>query len=399
MSHSLVFERMIKAPTSEVYHALTNSSRLREWMCDLATTDPKVNGRIYLAWFSGYYCCGHFTSLEKDRTVAYTWYGKGEPRPTLVAITLSSHEEGTKLVLEHSEIGEGAEWEQVKKNFTQGWESGLGNLVSILETGLDLRIVRRPMLGIFLDDFDAEIAQKLGVPVSEGIRLGGVVNGMGAQAAGLQVNDVLVRIGNVDIKDSNALGYIIGAYQAGDVVEVAYYRGAELKSASMKLSGRPLPQIPASPAEMATMIEKTYAETLKKLSAVLKGVSEEEASFKPAPDEWSAKEVLAHLIHSERGWQNSIGEMVGGFEPIYDDWGNLPARNDATIAAFSTTRKLLAELKALYIETVALIANLPEVFVERKSTYWRLGYQASQIAIHLNNHLEQIQAALKASRR
>ena len=163
MSGSLTFQQFVKAPPSEVYHALTNSTRLREWMCDLATTDPKPGGRVYFAWHPGFYGCGNFTLLEPEKTVAYTWFGRGEIMPTLVTYSLAGQAEGTQVTLVHSGLGEGEEWERIRQNFQHSWTSALENLASILDTGYDLRIINRPMLGILLNDFNAEIAQKMGL--------------------------------------------------------------------------------------------------------------------------------------------------------------------------------------------------------------------------------------------
>jgi len=397
MSDSLTFQQYVKADPSEVYHALTNSTRLREWMCDLATTDPKVGGRVYFAWFPGFYGCGDFTALEHEKTVAYTWFGRGEIRPTLVTYTLSPQEGGTQVTLVHSGLGEGEDWEHVRKNFQHNWERALENLASIMESGQDLRIIHRPMLGIFLDDFNAEVARQMGLPITEGIRLSGVVEGMGAQAAGLQAEDVLVRIGNFETKDFGTLGYILGAYKAGDQVEVEFYRSGEKKTLQMKLSGRSIPEIPPTPQALSQKVAESYKKAKADLSEALAGVSETAASFKPSPEEWSAKETLAHLIHSERGLQNGIQDIVGSYEPIYDDGSNLPARIAATLQVFPTLKDLLEELNCLLDETTALVAFLPSEFTKRKSSYWRLGYQLVQVTIHIDGHMEQIKAAVKAA--
>ena len=42
---------------------------------------------------------------------------------------------------------------------------------------MDLRFIRRPMLGVSLSHFSPEIATKLGIPVDHGIRLDGVLEG------------------------------------------------------------------------------------------------------------------------------------------------------------------------------------------------------------------------------
>jgi hypothetical protein len=61
-------ERTIVIDTTPemAFEAVTKASELREWMCDLATTDPKIGGRVYFAWHPGFYGCGDFTNLEPD---------------------------------------------------------------------------------------------------------------------------------------------------------------------------------------------------------------------------------------------------------------------------------------------------------------------------------------------
>jgi uncharacterized protein YndB with AHSA1/START domain len=397
MSDSLTFQQFVKAPPAEVYHALTNSTRLREWMCDLATTDPKVNGRVYFAWYPGFYGAGHFTALEPEKTVAYTWFGRGEITSTQVTFTLSLQEDGTLVTLEHSGLGSGEDWDQIRKNFQHSWQSGFENLASILDTGHDLRLVQRPMLGILINEFNPEIAKKMGLPITEGIRLSGVVDGMGAQAAGLQADDVIVRMGKFETKDVSTLGYFIGAYKAGDQVDVAFYRKGEKKSIQMKLSARPMPEIPSTPQGLAQIVSESYARVRADLSTLFVAASEEAASQKSSPEEWSARETLAHLIHTERAFQTSIQDIVGSYEPIYDEDANLPARIAATLQVFPMTKDLLDELYRLLDETVALVSFIPPEFATRKSSYWRLGYQLTQVSLHINSHMEQIKNALKST--
>jgi hypothetical protein len=49
-------------------------------------------------------------------------------------------------------------------------------------------------------------------------------------------------------------------------------------------------------------------------------------------------------------------------------------------------------------ETLYFLANLPDEFVARKGTYWRLAYGLLQDPYHLISHLEQMQATLDAAR-
>jgi uncharacterized protein YndB with AHSA1/START domain len=396
----LTFEQFIQAPPALVYRAFTNASALREWMCDGATLSPRPGGRFYAWWNEGYYACGEFKTAEPERKLTFTWFGRGQAPDTQVQISLESVNGGTRLSLTHTVEGSGPEAEQTLNDFRNEWPRSLENLASVLETGQDLRFVRRPMLGILLNDFNAEIAARLGVPVSEGVRLDGVVDGMGAQAAGLEKEDVIVSMGGRPVKDYSSLTAALSGQRAGDRIEVVFYRGPEPKTVQMQLSGRPLPEIPATPIEMAERAQGINQKDMEQLEAALKGVSEEEASFKPSQEEWSAKEILAHLIHSEREFQSTITDMYSGQERVADDYtGNINARVAATITAYPTLEDLLEELRRSLAETGALIAAAPADFVARKSSYSRLGYLSlDTTGSHILGHMEQIKAALESAR-
>ena len=95
----LAFERHIQAPVRFVYRALTNSSALREWMCDAATTDPRPGGRMYMWWNSGYYTCGEFLKGVPAKAVTFLWQGGGEAGDPPVGITPSRSEAGAAFHL------------------------------------------------------------------------------------------------------------------------------------------------------------------------------------------------------------------------------------------------------------------------------------------------------------
>lgn len=399
-TRTLKFKRFVDAPLAEVYRAFTNSTALREWFCNAAQAEARKGGRLYLWWNSGYYASGEFTALTPGKKIAFTWYGRGEPAPTRVQVTLAVKGNGTSVSLAHSGIGTGKAWAKIPKNFTHGWQVALENLQWVLETGQDLRFVRRPMLGISGGDFNPAIAAKLGVPVTEGVRLESVSDGMGAQAAGLQKDDVIVRLGGKQVTGFATLLNALQGHRAGDQVPVVFYRGREKKTVTMELSARKLPEIPATPAALADAMRRTYAELDAELAQCFVGVSEAEAARAPAPGEWSAKETLAHLIAGERDNHSWIADLMNDSERWYDQYaGNVTARLTATLAAFPTLSALLEELKRVEAETVALLALLPPEFVAHKNTYWRTGYYLLQTPDHVREHLKQIRAAIDAARR
>lgn len=396
---TLSFSQLVKTSPEEAYRMFTNSGSLREWLCDIATVVPRVSGRFYLWWNSGYYTSGEFTDLEPGKKAAFTWRGRGEPSETHVLVTFSPQDGGTLITLDHAQVGTEDEWADIVPEIKKGWKNGLENMASVCATGEDLRFVTRPMLGIMIDEFTPEIAKQMGLPITEGIRLYRTVEGMGAEAAGFQADDVIVSMGGIDATDFSSFEKVISSYRAGDTIEVEFYRGPEKKSVSMELSGRPIPEIPKTAKGLADAVSIYYREIETKLDEFLAGVSDEEASFKPSPDEWSIKGNLAHFIQGERNFMFYMGELVEGNERFSDNFGsNLDTMIEATIAAYPTYQDLVLEYKRNMAETLNFLANLPEEFIARKGTYWRLAYGLLQDPYHFNAHLEQMQTTLDQAR-
>jgi uncharacterized protein YndB with AHSA1/START domain len=392
-------ERLIEASPSEVFHYFTNSTAIRDWMCNIATTDPRPGGHLYFCWPEDYYTCGEFTQLETDKYVSFTWHGRGEPRQTEVVVALKKKKAGTLVNLTHRKIGEGEKWDKIGETFKTQWERALENLASVLETGADLRITRRPMLGIYIGEFNPEIANQLCVPVTYGSRIAGVVEGMGAQKAGLHKDDVIVALDKKEISPGVSLTSLISSRHAGDIVEVTFYRGPEMHNAKMTLSGRSIPPIPASGKELSKQVEPIYHQYEGEIEKLLKDASDEECNFKPEPSEWNVKEVLAHLIHSELGWQNFSSEIISGFEGSYDGFGgNVQARIDGTITIYPTKDDLFKALVAHDTETLSMLAHVPDEFIAHKGRFWKLVFLSHQNSYHLQSHLEQMQAAIQSAR-
>jgi hypothetical protein len=200
--------------------------------------------------------------------------------------------------------------------------------------------------------------------------------------------------------DFDSLTNILNTHKAGDTIEVVYFRGAEVQNVLMTLSGRPIPEIPPTPQGLADAVAVIYKDIETKLSDFLAGVSEEEASFKLSSSDWSIKGILGHLIHTERSYFQDIGESVSGYERFADDYGgNIDEMTEATIASYPTVKDLFEEYKCNMAETLYFLAHLPEEFVARKGSYWRLAYNFLQDPYHFDGHMGQMQAALDAARK
>jgi hypothetical protein len=219
---------------------------------------------------------------------------------------------------------------------------------------------------------------------------------MGAEAAGLRKDDVIVSLNHHSLKTYQDFVSALADRKAGDIIEVIFYRAGDMHTVPMELSRRQVPDMPESAAELAETVAETYAEVAAEREALFEGVSEKQAAARPAPEEWSAKETLVHLLYTERWLHLMISCVLNGQRP-----GGF-ANQLALIAAVADTytlKELLFELKRSEQVTVASLKALPDDFVADKRQFLGLAYGPGQgFAMHTRLHFDQIKAALEAAR-
>ena len=167
----------------------------------------------------------------------------------------------------------------------------------------------------------------------------------------------------------------------------------------MKLSGRPVVEVPKDTVGFVDQLRTVNAAVLTDIRNMLDGVSEEDAGYSPGPQEWTAKETLAHLIDSERYTQFNITElMYDGQREFPDNAGNVIERFHAIIEVTPTISELIDRLERSKAETLALLARADKLKA-RKGVLWRLGQGMLQYPDqHERSHMEQIARVLEAAR-
>jgi membrane-associated protease RseP (regulator of RpoE activity) len=364
----------------------------------VAEVDPRAGGRFYIAWDNGYYTAGEYTELQRNERVGFTWRGPHDPEHGEVSVTLTPEGNATTVTLAHTGRGAGNAWSESALGI-RGWETALENLQSVLETGIDLRLVRRPMFGLNgADALNAEIAAELGVPVEEGLRLTGLAEGLPAHNAGLQPNDVLVRMGDRPIRDFNSLVSVMGLHQAGDCVPATFYRDGRQQTVTLELSPRQMPEVPETLEVLVEIIRRDGAAVGQELDTLIDGVTEDEAEYHPDSGGWNAKEILAHLIAQEYDGHTTIANLVADApdDPVY--YANDLVRLRPLVAAHGTLRAMAEEFKRSQRMGGEMIANMPAPASERKSNVFRLGIAYANLADHTREHFGEIKALVEARR-
>ena len=407
---TLTFERTVRADPKEVFWAFTTSGALRNWFCDSAQVDARKGGLIYLTWNDGYYSSGEFTEFVPGESLAYTWRGPGDTTPSIVNISLSQDtaaDDGnshTTVRVSHSGIitphenGSGESLSSANgfgpttaSELEEGWQSSLENLQSLLETGEDLRITRRPLFGLNSgDNLNDELAARLGVPVKEGIWLGGLIEGMGPHAAGLQKDDVVVQIGDRPVVNFPGFSAALQMHKAGDEVPVTFYRGPQEHTVTVKLSARPKTEYPADTTALAKASRDSYASLDAELDGILEGVTDEASERRPTENDWNAKEVIAHLIAVERDIHTYITAMIEGADIEQIFHSNTIDRLKATAGVYPTLAELVLEFKRSEAITAEMVATLPDAIANRKSQYSQIATHMSTFADHHREHFVEI---------
>jgi uncharacterized protein YndB with AHSA1/START domain len=382
------------------FEALTAASELREWCSDEAWTQVRPGGRYELRWASGYRTGGKFVELDAPRRAVVTWRGTDEPGETTVEYTVAPLEGGVEATIEHQGFGAGDAWDQAVAASQKGWEIGVENLKSTLETGVDLRAARQPFLGINFDSLTPERAEREGIAAEYGIYVTGTVEGSGARAGGLQSGDVIVALGGTQTPGFQELGAALRAHQAGDTVDVELARCQERETVQVTLGQRPQADVPDSAEALADRLAEAQHEIDAELQAAVAGVSEEEAGQCPEEGQWSVKEILAHLSEGERAGHVFLTNIaVNGWldaGPLSNE--QTAGRLEAILAITSTLPGLVDRFLGDEAETVEILRRLPAQTVAHKARFRRIAQFMLFGPDHVREHVEQIKETVKEIR-
>ncbi|MCS6773176.1 MAG: PDZ domain-containing protein [Anaerolineae bacterium] len=384
-SKLLTFKRTVAVSAEQVFYAFTNALSLSEWLCDFAYVNLSAGNRLYCQWRDGRARMGRYVTLTPAKKVVLDWRGDEEEDVSQVTVTISEKEDSSTVTL--TETSESKGWAKRAAEAEAFWNAALDNLVSTLESGFDLRTKRRPYLGL-----DVAVHQNS----EPGAAVTGVEPESPAHAAGLQAGDVITALGSDRVSDQPTLEAALYKHSAGDKVKITYLRDGKKLAANVVLAAATETEVPESHEVLAEIVARKYTEVNRDLTQALKGVSDERAARAPAPGRWSARQVLAHLVESERHLHHWLTCLIAG-EVVLPE--NPPSgrreRLDAVINGFPTVQALLTELKRNEAETVALLNALPPAFLARRASYRRMAEVMLTWPDHARQHLEEIKYAIR----
>src|SRR6266542_324276 len=123
----------------------------------------------------------------------------------------------------------------------RGEAEGIGLAISmqtaqpIVQELIDKGRVERGFLGVTIQEIGPSLAQQFNLSVDHGVGIRSVQPGSPADKAGLGQGDIIVKLGDKEIRTSGDLFAALTEHRAGDVVEVDYFHGGDQKTTEVTL--------------------------------------------------------------------------------------------------------------------------------------------------------------------
>jgi len=384
MAIKLNFEKKIKAKPEHVYFAFTKKMGLREWLADIVEFNEGKSKSFVLTWIDGKSVFGTILEKEENERILFEGLTAEKHKKLDVEILIEEKDDHTILKSEVKGVQE-KDQDKVESFF----ENAFDNLKSVLEDGKDLRVYKKPMLGINIGEIiNPDSAKRNNYPVEYGVVIPALVEGLGAKAAGIEPGDIISEINGTKIIEFEAFSELAKA-ELGDITKTVVYRGEERLEIDVTLTSLPFPKIPATAHAAAEELTKIYTKLETTLDETLDNVSENAAEYRPAQGEWNTKEVLTHLLLASRDLIKWAASMVAGNEH-YIGTSTMPEKLKSTIACYPTLKELRDELVKAQKEGVAFLSEISVDFTSRKNSFLRLSENTKQEKTHYEDHINQI---------
>ena len=395
--NSIRVETVIVAAPRAVYTCWTYANMISHWLCNRAMINARGGSAYTLIWNDGHWVSGTITNADPDKKLSFSWMEANSPGKTDIEITVTPEANGTRLILEQQGFGNIGAWESYRDKSAERWVEMLENLKILLETANDARHLRQPTLGLSLETLSAERRANIGLQVSYGVSLTGVQTDGPAERAGMQPGDTLLTLNGVEISDFPDIHRANTGKKAGETVQAVLYRGGTTRTVDLTYGAHTPSAYPETRSALETVVSERVAAAERELDEIFAGVPEHLLAAKPAPNEWSANEVLAHLIWTERWTQQALWLMhTAGIDPV---WGfNNEFEIAGIIAVQAESKALLAELKRVLNEQLLMIDKISDEVVSVKPLFALMSGWLSFIGDHLREHYDQIREAIAHSR-
>ena len=366
---ALTFTRDIHAPIEYVWSAFTNRDDASDWLSYDAMIRPEAGGYAIFTHYEGWHFYGAIKEVVENEKIVMTYQDGSDIGVTKLKIKFEDKGDLVSVTVHHKGLPE-----DKLEAFEGTWNTRLDALKGVLEDGAPPSRLNQVFIGIRPGGWDADRAKAMGLDLEYGEFVTDTIEGWGAHKAGLRANDLIVNVNGHDLSAEMTIGNALEGLIPKDVAPVVFYRDGNKQTLDMELGGIPMPDPPKTIAEMADYYTNIYADLDADLTAIIKDADDTKASKKPADDQWSAKETLAHLVLVQRHNRDWTSNYVEGPRRI-NGYQRSQGRIDALLMVYPTLNDLHEELRRKWQESIAMIRNLPEEVEARKNHLWWITFE------------------------
>lgn len=108
----------------------------------------------------------------------------------------------------------------------------------VTEDLLEYGIVQRAFIGVSIQNVNQKVANDYKLPNLKGVMVNGITKDGAARSAGIQVNDVILKVGTIEVNDIPELQEQIGSFRPGEKASITIRRGSEIKSITIVLRNK-----------------------------------------------------------------------------------------------------------------------------------------------------------------
>jgi serine protease Do len=107
----------------------------------------------------------------------------------------------------------------------------------VVQDIIEFGTAQRGFLGVSIQSLDSELAKELGIDLVEGVHIADVETGGAADRAGVEIDDVIVKVNGRPVRTAPELQEFVGRNRPGDEVEITVNRKGKLQTLFVTLKG------------------------------------------------------------------------------------------------------------------------------------------------------------------
>ena len=94
---------------------------------------------------------------------------------------------------------------------------------------------QRGLLGVYIRNLNNELADELGLNITQGVVVTNTVESGAAEYAGIKKDDVIIKVNGITVNSSPKLQELVGTKRQGEKVNITINRGGKIKQIPVTL--------------------------------------------------------------------------------------------------------------------------------------------------------------------